>query len=209
MNFILAMLSASAEPMTITTETDETLNASEVFILELDANGNLRNGPSLQTVIESSFKKSDVDWEAGVTSMLSFHTELGESNTVIASADVGQVLGTESGARSCTCNAGCSSSNCEYNVEVDALFTASLSCEGTCGDPPCEQEATDPGDDQQTSTPGPEIEDGDGWQGTINAPADYCDGTTCEEQTHSMSSPGYNEDIIDLLEMLRRQKACE
>ena len=97
----LLLATAAAEPLTITTETGD-LQADEVHILELDEDGNIVQGPSLQDVIDSNFATNDSDWSAGVGALHSFHRELGESQTNIT-ADVGHILGTEDGARSCTC----------------------------------------------------------------------------------------------------------
>lgn len=200
MMLLLLASAAAAEPLTITTETGD-LQADEVHILELDEDGNIVQGPSLQDVIDSNFAANDSDWSAGVGALHSFHRELGESQTNIT-ADVGHILGTEDGARSCTCPRGCSSGECEFNVEVDYLFSASLQCAGTCEADPCTTEATDAGgDESQTSAPGEgPVESDDETFGGVEQPAATCDGE-CEEQTMSTTDPGYTEDVIRILNL--------
>ena len=196
---VLISTLAAAEPLTVATETGD-LQADEVFILELDEDGGIKQGPSLQDVIDSSFAADESDWEAGVGAMASFHRELGESQTHIT-ADVGHILGTEDGARSCTCPQGCSSGQCEFQVEVDFLFSASLQCSGICEADPC-KEVTDAGGSEGQTQPGEgptETEDG-GIGGGIEAPAATCDGD-CEENTMSSSDPGYTEEVIRILKL--------
>ena len=118
----LLFATAAAAPLTITTISGD-LAADEVWILELDEDGNVRRGPTLEDVIESSFAWDDTDWSASTAALAAFHRDLGESQTH-TSADVGHILGTEDGARACTCPQGCSSGDCEFSVEVDYLFSA-------------------------------------------------------------------------------------
>ena len=195
----LLLATAAAEPLTITTETGD-LQADEVFIIELDEDGNVQRGPSLQSVIDSSFAANEAGWHAGVGALHSFHREM-ESQTHIT-ADVGHILGTEDGARSCTCPRGCSSGECEFNVEVDYLFSASLQCAGTCESDPCTTEATDAGgDESQTSAPGEgPVESDDETFGGVEQPAATCDGE-CEEDVMSADDPGYTEDVIRVLNL--------
>ena len=196
---LLLLATAAAEPLTITTETGD-LQADEVFILQLDEDGNVERGPSLEDVIDSSFATDESDWEAGVGAMAAFHREM-ESQTHIT-ADVGHILGTEDGARSCTCPQGCSSGECEFQVEVDYLFSASLQCAGTCEADPCSTEATDAGGSEgQTADPseGP-TETNDETFGGVEQPPPSCDGD-CEENTMSSSDPGYTEEVIRILKL--------
>lgn len=196
---LLLATAAAGEPLTITTETGD-LKADEVHILELDEDGNIVQGPSLEEVIDSNFAWDDTDWEAGVGAMAAFHREM-ESQTHIT-ADVGHILGTEDGARSCTCPQGCSSGGCEFQVEVDYLFSASLQCAGTCEADPCSTEATDAGGSEgQTADPseGP-TETNDETFGGVQQPPPSCDGD-CEENTMSSGDPGYTEEVIRILKL--------
>jgi len=191
---------AAAEPLTVATETGD-LQADEVHILQLDEDGNIVEGPSLQDVIDSNFAADESDWEAGVGAMASFHRELGESQTHIT-ADVGHILGTEDGARTCLCPQSCSSGECEFQVEVDFLFSASLSCAGTCEADPCTTEATDAGGSEGQTQPGEgptETEDG-GIGGGIEAPAATCDGE-CEEDKISTTDANYTHEVIRILNL--------
>ena len=197
---LLLLATAAAEPLTITTETGD-LQADEVHILQLDEDGNIKRGPSLEEVIDSSFATDESDWNAGVGAMAAFHRELGESQTHIT-ADVGHILGTDDGARSCTCPQGCSSGECEFQVEVDYLFCASLQCAGTCEADPCSTEATDAGGSEgQTADPseGP-TETNDETFGGVEQPPPSCDGD-CEENTMASSDPGYTEEVIRILKL--------
>ena len=197
---IALLFTAAAAPLTITTETGD-LAADEVWILELDEDGNVRRGPTLEDVIDSSFDWDDTDWVASTAALAAFHRDLGES-TVTTSADVGHILGTEDGARACTCPQGCSSGDCEFSVEVDYLFSASLQCAGTCSADPCSTEATDAGgDESQTSTPGQgPAESDDETFGGVELPPASCDGG-CEEQAMSTTDPGYTEEVIRILNL--------
>ena len=196
----LLLATAAAEPLTITTSEGD-LQADEVFILQLDEDGNVQRGPTLEEVIESSFAWDDTNWIAGVDALAAFHRDLGESQTH-TSADVGHILGTDDGARSCTCPQGCSSGDCEFSVEVASLFSASLQCTGTCSADPCSTEATDAGGDEgQTADPseGPIVSDDETFGG-VQQPPPSCDGA-CEEDTMNSGDPGYTEEVNRLLNL--------
>ena len=201
MLMLMFMTLAAGQPMTVTTEDGDQLAADEVFILQLDEDGNVEQGPSLEAVIESNFAWDDTDWEAGVGAMAAFHRELGES-VIQVEADVGHILGTEDGARTCLCPQSCSSGECEFQVEVDFLFSASLQCSGTCEADPCTTEATDAGGSEGQTQPGEgptETEDG-GIGGGIEAPAATCEGE-CEEDKISTTDANYSSEVLRILQL--------
>ena len=200
---IALLFTAAAAPLTITTISGD-LAADEIWILELDEDGSVRRGPTLEDVIDSSFDWDDTDWVASTAALAAFHrelAELGESQTH-TSADVGHILGTDDGARSCACPQGCASGDCEFSVEVASLFSASLQCTGTCSADPCSTEATDAGGDEgQTADPseGPIVSDDETFGG-VQQPPPSCDGA-CEEDVMSTTDPGYTEEINRLLNL--------
>ena len=200
---LILTLAAAGAPVTVHHQDGTTteLDTEEVFILQLDDDGAVITGPTLDDIIISSFGESmPADWEADIGPMFSFHEELGESQELVASADAGHILGTKDGALGCSCNASCSSEGCSWKVEVDWLLIAGMACDGECQERTvCE---TDGGADQtQTTTPedGPTDEDGGTYDG-IERPSDYCD-TDCEETVMYTDDEGFNEEVIRLLNL--------
>jgi len=165
--------------------------------MKLDGDGHAARGPTIQEIMASNFPEGVDDWEAGLPALAAFHFETEE---VVATADVGHILGTNDGFRSCSCNGSCDSSGCQFNVEVDALFSASMMCGGDCQNAEiCE---TDGGADvQQTTTPGEGPDDGAGNTDLgMMRPQDYCTGA-CVENSMTASEEGYEDEILRLIKL--------